>query len=81
MREVEQASVYRHFKGNYYYVMGLAEHTETYETMVMYHALSLEAENFVRPMDMFLSEVEEGKENPTGQKYRFELANELIRED
>lgn len=76
MRELQWSSLYRHYKGNLYYVIGLAEHTETCELMVVYHALDGENEMYVRPADMFLSEVEEGVENPTGQKYRFELVNE-----
>jgi hypothetical protein len=66
-------AMYRHFKGNLYYVMGIAEHTETNEYLVIYHALYGEGETFARPVEQFMSEVEDGKENPTGQKYRFEL--------
>jgi hypothetical protein len=73
MREFQQCSLYRHFKGGLYYTVGLAENTETYELMAVYHALYGENDMYVRPMEMFLSEVDEGKENPTGQKYRFEL--------
>lgn len=40
--------------------------------MVVYHALYGDNEMWVRPKKEFLSEVEENKENPTGQKYRFE---------
>jgi hypothetical protein len=72
-REVQTHSVYRHYKGQMYYVMSLAEHTETNEYMVVYHGLYGEAETWVRPMDMFLSEVPEDAENPMGQRYRFEL--------
>ncbi|MCC8435460.1 DUF1653 domain-containing protein [Brevibacillus sp. M2.1A] len=72
--QLQQHSLYRHYKGNLYYVVGLAEHSETNELMVVYHALYGDNEMWVRPLEMFLSEVEEGKENPTGQKYRFELA-------
>ena len=31
-----RTGIYRHFKGGKYYVLGLAEHTETGETMVIY---------------------------------------------
>lgn len=73
MRTLARHSLYRHFKGDLYYAISEALHTETDEMMVVYHALYGDNEMFVRPLDMFLSEVEEGKENPTGQKYRFEL--------
>jgi hypothetical protein len=70
-------ALYRHFKGKLYYVMGISEHTETGEYLVIYHALYGEGDTFARPYEEFLSEVEEGKENPTGQKYRFELVEDL----
>ncbi|GEM_PF-216299 len=77
-RKLFPHSLYRHYKGNLYYVEGLAEHTETSELMVVYHALYGENKMFVRPAKMFLSEVEEGVDNPTGQKYRFELIDSKI---
>lgn len=78
MRKVEKNSVYRHYKGNFYYVLTLANHTETSENMVIYHALYDEGETFAKPEDMFLSEVENGVKNPTGQTYKYELVNFTI---
>lgn len=74
-RSLESHSLYRHYKGGLYYVIGEALHTETNERMVVYHALYNERELFTRPMDMFLSEVEEAdsSDNVAGQKHRFEL--------
>ena len=40
--------------------------------MVLYKALYGECGLFVRPYNMFLEEVPKDKENPTGQKYRFQ---------
>ena len=40
---------YRHFKGNYYEVIGIAHHTETMEEMVVYRALYGEHGLWVRP--------------------------------
>lgn len=77
MRNLYNHALYRHYKGNLYYVIGEAFHSETYEMMVIYHALYGDNEMFVRPLEMFLSRVEEDVENPTGQKYRFELAQEI----
>jgi hypothetical protein len=76
MHEIQRHSLYRHYKDKLYYVVSLAEHTETNELMVVYHALYGENYMYVRPMKMFLSEVDEGVENPIGQKYRFELAQD-----
>lgn len=74
MREVVVNRLYRHFKGNLYYVKDVAQHTETGEMMVVYQAMYGEYGTFVRPVDMFLEEVDPEREgNVTGQKYRFEL--------
>lgn len=75
-RELETHSLYKHYKGKLYYVIGEALHTETGEEMVVYHALYGDNEMFVRPMEMFLSKVEKDVQNPTGQVYRFELSQE-----
>lgn len=43
---------YRHRKGGIYTTMGIAEHTETKEKMVVYERDS-DGEMFVRPLAMF----------------------------
>ena len=45
--------VYRHYKGNYYRVEGLALHSETLEPMVIYRALYGTEELWVRPAKMW----------------------------
>ena len=62
----------RHFKGNYYLIEEVAKHSETDEWMVVYRALYGDCACYVRPLHMFCEEVPKEKENPTGQKYRFE---------
>lgn len=49
--------VYRHFKGNRYQVVGLAQHSETLEQMVVYRALYGEGGLWVRPLSMWEEEV------------------------
>ena len=44
---------YRHFKGNYYEVIGVARHSETMEEMVVYRALYAEHGLWVRPASMW----------------------------
>ena len=39
MKEVKTNAVYRHFKGNYYYVQDIAYDSETQERMVVYKPL------------------------------------------
>lgn len=73
-RKIEIQRPYRHFKGKLYYVHNIVTHTETEEVLVSYQALYPPYGMFVRPLDMFMEEVEDGREDDiTNQKYRFEL--------
>lgn len=62
MQEVRPGK-YRHYKGNFYRVLGVARHSETLEELVVYQAL-YESEEFgsnalwVRPKSMFLENVD-----------------------
>ena len=49
--------VYRHFKGNEYEVLAIANHSETLEKMVVYKALYGEREIWVRPLSMWDEEI------------------------
>ena len=46
---------YKHYKGNFYQVLGIAHHSESLEELVVYKALyQTEGENlWVRPLKMF----------------------------
>lgn len=78
-RSIKQG-VYRHFKGSdkLYKVLGVATHSETLEDMVIYLALYGKeiGKIYVRPLEMFLEKVPEGRENPNNQVYRFDYLHE-----
>lgn len=71
MREIRQGQFYRHFKGGLYQVMAIATHSETKEKMVVYQALYGDYGIYVRPYDMFASEVDHEKYPQVKQVYRF----------
>lgn len=48
---------YRHFKGNEYEVLAIANHSETMEKMVVYKALYGKREVWVRPLSMWDEEI------------------------
>ncbi len=73
MRKIKKYGIYRHFKGNLYIVLDVCKNSETMEDCVLYRGLYGKNELWVRPLDMFLSEVDYDKYPNANQKYRFEL--------
>ena len=73
MREVKINGIYKHFKGDCYLVVDIANHSETKEKYIVYRRLYGDGSLWIRPMDMFLSEVDHEKYSDVEQKYRFEL--------
>lgn len=73
MREVKINRIYKHFKGDYYLVVDIASDSETKEKYVVYRRLYGDGDLWIRPLDMFLSEVDHEKYPNVKQKYRFEL--------
>ena len=80
MDQIKIGKVYRHFKGNYYFVEDIAYDSETQERMVVYKPLYDREDGrslWIRPEKMFLEEIPERLDNITGQKVRFELVKDI----
>ncbi|MDU3475472.1 MAG: DUF1653 domain-containing protein [Veillonella sp.] len=60
MQEIVKGGLYRHFKG-------------MYEQFVVYQKLYDQRDLYVRPLDMFLSDVDHEKYPDVKQKERFKL--------
>lgn len=72
----KEYEIYKHFKGKFYKIVTVGHHSETGERMVVYYDICNENSSFynpcIRPLDMFMSEVDHEKYPEVTQKYRFE---------
>lgn len=65
MEEKIELGEYEHYKGKRYQVFGVAKHSETLEELVVYQKLYDDQGLWVRPLAMFVEEVEvNGKKMP-----------------
>lgn len=68
--------IYKHFKGKLYEIIAVGHHSETKERMVVYYDIlgqnSTINDPCIRPLEMFMSEVDHEKYPDVKQKYRFE---------
>lgn len=72
-RKIEKNRIYKHFKGNYYLVIDIASNSEDDVEYVVYRQLYGDYKLWIRPLSMFMSEVDHNKYPNIKQKYRFEL--------
>ena len=66
--------VYRHFKGNYYLLLAVAQHTETREPLAIYQALYGERGLWARPLAMWSEAVE--RDGVTQPRFAYVCATE-----
>ncbi len=65
--------IYRHFKGNKYHILGVAQHSEDGSNLVVYRPMYGSEDLWVRPVEMFLETVMlNGKQVP-----RFEFLQQV----
>lgn len=63
-----EPGIYEHFKGQRYEVFGIARHSETEEVFVSYRKLYDDYSHWVRPVAMFLGNVE--RDGYSGPRFR-----------
>lgn len=74
--EPKRHEIFKHFKGKLYKIIAIGHHSETKEKLVVYYDLSGKNSTIddpcIRPLQMFMSEVDHNKYPTVEQKYRFE---------
>ena len=71
--EPKPYEIYRHFKGKMYQVLNIAVNSEDGSRMVVYQQLYSPYQVYVRPYQMFISQVDRVKYPMADQIYRFQL--------
>lgn len=70
--------IYRHYKGNLYRIVTLAEDSETGNMLVIYQALYGKYKVYARPLSMFVERLDKRQYPDVEADFRFELQKELI---
>ena len=78
--EMKAGDIYRHFKGNRYEIVAVAEDCEDGSPQVVYKALYPPYKIYVRPYFEFVEELDKNRYPKAEQKHRFEKENSKIGE-
>lgn len=79
--EPKPFEVYRHFKGNLYQIITLAEDTEAGNQLVIYQGLYPPFKVYARPLSMFMEKLDGTKYPDAAQECRFELVSDTKLQD
>lgn len=75
-KRINDGDIVRHFKGNLYKVLHTnAHYSEDHDLRLVVYQSQDTKEIWVRPYDMFMSEVDKVKYPDVQQKYRFEFVS------
>ena len=72
LEDSNNATTFKHFKNKDYKIITVANHSETWEELVIYYEIGNETHCCARPIDMFFSKVDKEKYPDIEQEYRFE---------
>lgn len=75
--EPKAFEIYRHFKGNLYQVMALAEEEGTGNMLVVYQGLYAPFKIYARPLSAFVERLDPVKYPDAAQEYRFERVTDI----
>jgi cyclomaltodextrinase / maltogenic alpha-amylase / neopullulanase len=64
-QSLKKGTIYEHYKGKCYKILGVGRHSETLEEYVVYQELYGNGDIWIRPLSMFLEEIAiDGKTAP-----------------
>lgn len=66
--------IFNRVKGEPFQIITVAVHTETSERMVVYQALYGDFKTYIKPLDIFMSEIDRNQSPEAGKQYNFAVS-------